>query len=1017
MFGQIYMEMAMDTTMSYQEIVEEGESFFEEYGRGQHTGYKAFKRWQYWMKRCLDADGHMMTNAQAIENFEKFQEAQSSNGKRRRQNPIWTELGPTSAGNTNGWSAHLGRVSAIGVQADNPDHIIVGSPTGGVWKTTDCGVNWTPIYDEESNLDIYSLEINPHNPQDYLVGTWGAGVRRSRDGGLTWTDVPGIAKSTRIVDLAVNPLDSNNIIVVNEGGNIFQSRNGGQRFDNSLIHQGTLYDVEFMPGSATVVYVSGKNGVYRSEDGGWSFTEIMGPWKTSQAVYNPIMLAVTEDDPNYVYALEADNGGFGALYRSTDGGFTFTTQSHDNNGDNNIMGYDLTRKGGQAPRDMDIAVSPLNKDEVHIGGIMTRRSLDGGVTWEQTSHWLRNDPLPFIHADIDIIEYVNGRLFFGTDGGLFVSDDAALSFTDKSEGLSIRQFYRIEVSEDGLDLVGGSQDNGTGVYKEGNGWWDFLGADGMEPVIDKDDKNIIYGSIQYGFVYKTVDGGVTLIGGVFQSPGRGDWVTPIVQDPVLPNTIYQGKQQLHVSTDGFSTWAPISNFVMNNPLDTLMQEMDISPIDNKTIVVGFGEQLFRTTDGGLSWTDITPPFAFSNVNYISIHPHDKNWISLALSGTNSRIVQTTDGGLTWTDLMNNLPDLGAECVIYEGGPKNGMYVAMNPGIYYKNSEQTDWVLISQGMPNVLVAELEINGCDLYAATFGRGVWKTQIQDDTEVYADSDGDGYGDDSALITYCSANIGYVLNGGDCDDTNASVNPAAAEICNGLDDNCDGDVDVSNTQFVGAQVWYQDMDQDGYGDATNVLWSCQQPLNYVNNQQDCNDSNGIIYPNAEELCDDIDNNCNGSIDENCTDCDGNFLYIHYSLQEEYRAANNLYSDAIVEGTSAQLFTAGNSIDLLPGFEVKPNKQFEARIEPCFNGVSPVSATLEKELKIVNKDLNDKIIKGELVTVKIVTETNRTHLVMFFKKEVNLQSILSQLETGTYVIYVDSTSVEWNREFQVIAS
>jgi len=785
------MDMAMDTSMSFGEIVSEGEAFFDTYGRGQHTGYKAFKRWEYWMKRCLDADGHMMSKSQVLENFNAFKESQSSDSKRKIKNIPWTDLGPTIAGNTTGWSSHLGRISAMGVDNDNPDHIIVGSPTGGVWKTTNCGDDWTPIYDHEDLLDIYSLAINPHDSDDYFVGTWGGGIRRSLDGGLTWFDVTGVTRQSRIVDIKVSPADPKVVVAINEGGNVFQSRNGGYRFDNSLVHNATLYDVEFQPGSDNVVYVSGKNAVYKSFDGGWSFVELDGPWKNSQADYNPLMMAVTPQDPNYLYVLEGDNGGFGGLYLSTNGGESFSIQSNNANGDNNIMGYDKNRKGGQAPRDMDIAVNPNDKTEVHVGGIMSFRSYDSGANWTQTSHWLRDNPLPFIHADVDIMQYVDGRLFFGTDGGLFISDDGAQSFQDKTTGLSIRQFYRIEVSEDGEDVVGGSQDNGTGVYRSESGWWDFLGADGMEPVIDKDDKNIIYASIQYGFVYKTKDGGQSLTGGVFQSPGRGDWVTPIIQDPIAPNTIYQGKRQVYKSEDGFVTWAAISNFSMNNPQDTFMQEIDISPQDNKYIVAGFEEQVFKTTDGGSSWTDISPPFAFSNVNYISIHPHDKNWISMTLSGTDNRVVQSTDGGLTWNNIMDNLPDLAAECVLYEGGPLNGIYVAMDPGVYYKNTSMQQWMLISQNVPNVIVAELEISGCKLYAATFGRGVWQTDILDDSMVLVDNDGDGYGDDNQPVSYCEAGVGLVSLGGDCDDNDADIHPGATETCNTVDDDCDGLID----------------------------------------------------------------------------------------------------------------------------------------------------------------------------------------------------------------------------------
>ena len=576
------------------------------------------------------------------------------------------------------------------------------------------------------------------------------------------------------------------------------------------------------------------------------------------------MLAVTPADPDYVYALEGDNGGFGNLYLSENGGQTFSVQSNNATNDNNIMGYVKTVRGGQAPRDMDVVVSPLDKNEVHIGGIMSYRSFDAGVNWEQTSHWLTYDPLPFIHADIDIIQYVGNRMYFGTDGGIFVSEDKASSFIDKTAGLSIRQFYRFAISEDGNLLVAGSQDNGMSLHTEERGWVDFIGADGMIPIIDRYNNDNIYASIQYGFLYKTADGGYTRVGGVYASPGTGEWVTPIVQDPLVPHTFYQGKQQLHKTIDSTQNWFPISNFVPNNPADTTMQEIAIAHNDNDYIIVGYEEQAYKTIDGGANWTEITPPFGFLNINYIALHPHDKNWITMALSGTDSRVVQSTDGGENWTDIMDNLPELAAECVIYEGGPKNGMYVGMDPGVYYRNSDHSQWALVSQGMPNILVSEMRIHDCELYVATYGRGIWKTGLLDNSQVYADQDNDGYGDDSSAIPYCNSQPGYIATAGDCDDTNPLVHPARPELCNSIDDNCNGLTDALDAGLA-AQVmtWYRDADGDGQGDPIIYTEDCDRPDGYVLNSDDCNDSDRTIGSGFLEFCDGLDNDCNGTVDD----------------------------------------------------------------------------------------------------------------------------------------------------------
>ena len=739
---------------------------------------------------------------------------------------------------------------------------------------------------------------------------------------------------------------------------------------------------------------------------------------------------------------------------------------------------------------MDIAVSHSDKKEVHVGGIDAFRSTDSGEQWERVTHWLRDDPLPFIHADIDQITYRDNRIYYATDGGLFVSSDKGNSFEDYTTGLGIRQFYRIDVSADGELIAGGSQDNGTGLYRNSNGWWDFVGADGMEPLIDHENPDRIYASIQYGNLYRTSDGGLTLDGDLVQTPGFGDWVTPLVADPIEHGTIYQGKSQLYKSTDGIQSWTKLTAFKNKNPLDTSLQEVVISPVDNNLILAAYSEQLYKSDNGGETWQDISPPFYFSNINYISLHPHDKNWIAMTLSGNRDRVVQSTDGGKTWNSLMDGLPSVGAESVMYEGGPKNGIYVTMNPGIYYRNSSQPQWRSISENLPLVVVAELDMSDCDLYAATFGRGLWQGGLMDDTEYYADNDGDGYGDDATATQYCSAPDHYILQGGDCDDNDASVFPGNEETCNGVDDNCDGLLDAEDSSLA-SSVWYEDADADGYGNRDVLLDSCRQPEGYVANADDCNDNNltinpkteescngiddncdGIvdnidaliasdntwyedadgdgygnelvfltactapvgyvqqsgdcvdndssIYPSAEELCDGIDNNCDDLVDDNCNtdiDCDGGVLFIRRALKPAYYAGEVLMSNAELVGDDYQLFAAGSSIELMPGFEVVKGKEFEAKIEPCFNGVTPLNFDMENEISILEQEIYNRMSVGELVQVRVIdSQLDKTISVIYSKNEVRLHSILKSLNLGDYVIHIQSTSIAWNKAFRVVS-
>lgn len=735
--AQDYLGYQYTSDKTFEEIVQIAEEYFEVVGKGKGVGYKQFKRWEYWNRRNLDENGRVITNHHKLKELNKFK---SQNPNTRSIGSTFTEMGPESATNTSTWSSHIGRVTSIGLDPNDENHIIVGSSSGGVWRTDDFAGSWTPLFDEETFLDVFALEISHSNADHYFVGTNGGGVLKSTDAGATWNSTNGISTNDVINTLVMHPTDPNTLFAIGRwAGKVYRSTDGGDNWSTELDVSGQLYDLEFKPGNPEIVYVSGKGTVHKSTNGGNSFSEITGgPW-TSSGV---IMMGVTPNDDNYLYLLQEKGGGFEALYLSIDEGATFTTQSNDDCNCNNIMGYNPNENGGQAPRDMDIIVSPTNKTIVHVAGVETWKSTNSGVDWDVTTSWIVDDNLPFIHADCDILIYHDNKIFAGTDGGIFYSDDDADSFTDLTTGLGIREFYRIGASETELDRVsGGSQDNGTGVIKAGI-WYDFVGADGMETFINHSNEDIIYTCIQFGGLYKTTNGGNTVFS-PNQPAGSGAWVTPLEQDPIDDNTLYIGEEHLWKSEDGASNWTQISNITTANANDDLIKEVKIAPTNSDIIYLAYNKQLFKTTNGGTSWSDVSPSPNFSAVNYIAIHPNDENRVAVTLSGVSEKIMETTDGGTTWTNITFNLPSIGAECVAYEADENEGMYIGMNPGLYYKdNISGNSWSNVSGNLPNVAVVEVEIRNDILYTGTYGRGLWRNPLSSSTGNYTCEDAQDIG-----------------------------------------------------------------------------------------------------------------------------------------------------------------------------------------------------------------------------------------------------------------------------------
>jgi choice-of-anchor B domain-containing protein len=231
---------------------------------------------------------------------------------------------------------------------------------------------------------------------------------------------------------------------------------------------------------------------------------------------------------------------------------------------------------------------------------------------------------------------------------------------------------------------------------------------------------------------------------------------------------------------------------------------------------------------------------------------------------------------------------------------------------------------------------------------------------TTFYADADGDGFGDINVTIQDCTAPANYVADNTDCDDNDPNINPNATETCDGIDNNCNNQIDEG-----ALLTFYADVDGDNFGDNNVSVQACTAPANYVTDNTDCDDNNPNINPNATELCDGIDNNCNNNVDENCPldPCDDVNLYINPATQNIYRAKQTIDSDATITNTQDIEYYAGQTINLDQGFEVVLGAEFLAQIKDCDNSAL-VSQTRIHELSGYNYE-NDDSKSYEIVLYK----------------------------------------------------
>jgi photosystem II stability/assembly factor-like uncharacterized protein len=717
--SQNYLEMIDSGEYTVAEIKSEAERYFSGRDLGQGSGYFPYQRWLHMAQRLQDEHGYLPNTLQRIEEIQNYDAyLNESAGSRANLFDYWEELGPTYWNATTHWSPGVGRVTGISVQEDNEQHIIVGGETGGVWRTYNGGETWVPLTDYLANLKVYSVAIDPSNPETYYFGSTSGLIFKSQDSGATWTNVGQIGNSV-VNKILIHPTNRLILFASAQNQGIYKSSNGGFAWDEVVSNENRGYDVEFKPGDPEIVYASGLK-FHVSSDGGDSFT-VHADFPNNE----PKMIGISSDDPEVVYVIEANGGSFGGLYKSEDAGFSFVELDH---AGRNYFGYDTAGfdPGGQAPRDMDITVNPNDVNEVHIAGVLTWRSLDGGINFDISSDWVpgnaANAGIGYCHADVDILEFVNNTLYAGTDGGIFkapnTTEISADYYTDLSTGLGIRQWYKIGVSQTSdVVVTGGSQDNGSSFYSAVTGQWiDWIGADGMEGFVDKDNPELLYGMIQFGGMYRTENAGTTLLNLPEPGSGSGAWVSPFEQDPSVQNTIYCAFEQVFRSDNKGGNWTPISQDFGGD-----LNQMKIAPSNNQIIYASRGAQLYRTMDGGATdWQTMNPP---GGINSIAIHPADPMRIAVAVTGT-AKVRVSYDGGENWDSMTLNLPNFSALSVLWDDNGSNGLYLGMDYGVYYIDDTFSEWQPFLTNLPNVIVNELEINQANgkIYAGTYGRGLW-------------------------------------------------------------------------------------------------------------------------------------------------------------------------------------------------------------------------------------------------------------------------------------------------------
>lgn len=748
----IWIDMMQNPNSNFFETQHAFNTYWNGRDRQPGDGWKVFKRWEnYWSTR-INEDGTFPSPDQIKTAYDNWEIAynQSLNGSESLTGD-WVEVGPIAKPNNGtGQPNGNGRLNTIAFHPSNVNTFWVGAPSGGLWKTSDGGLSWTSNTDNLPTLGVSSILIDPNNTNIMYIGTGdrdagdapGLGVYKSTDGGQTWFQSNSGMGNKVVGAMIMHPTNSSYILAATSGG-VYRTINGGSSW--TLESNNSNYkDIKWKPGSSTIAYAtetSSPAGFYKTTDGGDTWTEITSGLPSNAQRY---VIGVSSDDAEVVYLLSSISSAFQGLYKSGDSGNSFATQSTSPN----LLGYaeDGSSSGGQGWYDLCIEVDPTDANTVFVGGVNIWKTTNSGSTWDCVAHWVGSSTAASVHADQHWMAYnpINNKLFVCNDGGIYATTDGGNTWPEYTSGIGVSQIYRIGVSQNTHELViNGYQDNGTAI------WDDTLfrterGGDGMECIIDPNNDNVMYCTVYYGNIVRSTNQGYGFSG--FASNGTngitedGGWITPFILDQQNSDVMFIGYKNIWRTSNASAsppTFSQISNNLAGANSSNMRQIRQSKVNSNRLFAIRSDNKLFRT-DNALAasptWIDLTSNLpGSSTVRDIETSPFNNNIIWLIRGNF---VYKSTNGGTSWTTYSTNLPNITLNTLVADPQSIGGLYVGTDAGVYYIDNSMSAWIPFKDGLPlNSEITELEIyhpNGdwtaSRIRASTYGRGLWESDLYD-------------------------------------------------------------------------------------------------------------------------------------------------------------------------------------------------------------------------------------------------------------------------------------------------
>ena len=677
----------------------------------------------------------------------------------------WRMIGPHRAGRT---------VGAVGVPSQ-PNVFYIGVNNGGVWKSTDYGRTWMPIFDDQPTGSVGDIAVSPSNPDVIYVGcgeglqrpdlSVGDGMYKSSDGGKTWSHI-GLREGQQIGGLAIDPKNENRVFAAvlghpygpNKERGVYRTLDGGKSWKQILYkdeNTGAI-QVTLDPVDPNIVYADlwagrqgpwengawngTESGLFKSTDGGETWKKLEKGLPTTSQGLGRIGFCIAPSDANRLYAT-VDAGTNGGIYRSDDAGESWTRIQAD------------ARYWGRGSDFAEVRVDPKNKDIVYSSNVVTWKSTDGGQYWKA----FRGAPGGDDYHRIWINPNDTKIMLIASDQGAIITVNGGETFSSWYNQPTA-QFYHVSTDNAfPYNVYGGQQESGSvGIASRGNDGsisyreWHPVGVEEYGYVaVDPLDPNIVYG----GKItrYDKRNGQVQNISPEAVRSGSYRFLrtAPVLFSPVDPKTLFFAGNVLFKTRNGGNSWTVISpdlsreswdipasvGIYTNDQMKTMPRRGVIYTVapsfkDSNTIWCGTDDGLIHITrNGGKTWTNVTPPAisSWSKVSLMEASHFDVNTAYAAvnrirLDDMNPHIYKTTDGGKTWKEIVNGLPHDPINAVREDPLRKGLLYAGSETAVHVSFDDGEHWQSLKLNMPATSIRDLVIKDDDIVVGTHGRSFW-------------------------------------------------------------------------------------------------------------------------------------------------------------------------------------------------------------------------------------------------------------------------------------------------------